>query len=120
MGVKHGLTRREEHGLRVFEIRVLRVIYGPEWERFQRNEEDYSMSRNQTNTKILGVCSMHGEMNLAYLLFRKPEGKDRLEDPGQRRVGNMKTDFQTKNRMADMDWTDLVWDRDMWLVLKTW
>ena len=25
MGVKHGLTRREEHGLRVFEIRVLRT-----------------------------------------------------------------------------------------------
>ena len=52
MGVKPGLTRREEHRLRVFEIRVLRVISGPKWERFQRNEEDYSMSRNQTNTKI--------------------------------------------------------------------
>ena len=28
MGVKPGLTRREEHRLRVFEIRVLRVISG--------------------------------------------------------------------------------------------
>jgi len=25
-----------------------------------------------------------------------------------------------KNRMADMDWTDLVRDRDMWLLLQTW
>jgi hypothetical protein len=28
MGVKPGLTRREEHRLRVFEIRVLRMISG--------------------------------------------------------------------------------------------
>jgi len=50
MGAKPGLTRREEHRLRVFGIRVLRVIYGPEWERFQRTAEDYSI-RNQKNTE---------------------------------------------------------------------
>jgi len=32
-GVKPGLTRREEHRLTVFEIRVLRVISGPKRER---------------------------------------------------------------------------------------
>jgi len=51
MGVKPGLTRREEHRLRVFEIRVQRVISGPERERFQRNE-DYIMSRIQANNEI--------------------------------------------------------------------
>jgi len=52
MGVKPGLTRREEHRPRVFQIRVLRMISGPERERFQRNEEDYIMSRIQTNNEI--------------------------------------------------------------------
>jgi hypothetical protein len=33
MGVKHGLTRREEHRLGVFEIRVLRMISGAKRER---------------------------------------------------------------------------------------
>jgi hypothetical protein len=33
MGVKPGLTRREEHRLRVFEIRVLRMISGDRRER---------------------------------------------------------------------------------------
>jgi hypothetical protein len=33
MGVKHGLTRREEHRLRVFEIRVLRMTSGTKRER---------------------------------------------------------------------------------------
>ena len=32
--------KREEHRLRVFEIRVLRMISGPGSERFQRNEEE--------------------------------------------------------------------------------
>jgi hypothetical protein len=45
MGVKPGLTRKEEHRLRVSEIRVLRMISGLKWKRFQRNEEDYIMSR---------------------------------------------------------------------------
>jgi hypothetical protein len=33
MGVKPGLTRREEHRQRVFEIRVLRMISGAKRER---------------------------------------------------------------------------------------
>jgi hypothetical protein len=32
MGVKLGLTLREEHGLRVLENRVLRSIFGPKRE----------------------------------------------------------------------------------------
>jgi hypothetical protein len=31
--------------LKVFEIRVLRMIYGAKRERYQRNEEDYIMSK---------------------------------------------------------------------------
>jgi len=33
MGVKPASQRREEHGLRVFEIKVLRMISGPKRER---------------------------------------------------------------------------------------
>jgi len=39
------LTRMEEHRLRVFEIGVLRMIYGPKRARQHRNEEDYIRSR---------------------------------------------------------------------------
>jgi len=39
------LTRREELWLRVFEIRVLRIISGSKRERQHRIEEDYIMSR---------------------------------------------------------------------------
>jgi hypothetical protein len=56
MGVKPGLTGREEHRLRVFEIRVLRMISGAKREGQHRNEEeDYIMSRSIISTlhKIL-------------------------------------------------------------------
>jgi hypothetical protein len=45
MGVKPCLTRREEHRLRVFEIRVFRIISGAIRERLPRNEADYIMSK---------------------------------------------------------------------------
>jgi hypothetical protein len=32
MGVKLGLSLREEHRLRMFENRVLRGIFGPKWD----------------------------------------------------------------------------------------
>jgi hypothetical protein len=39
------LTRREEHRLRVSEIRVLRMMSGPKRERYHRNEKEYIISR---------------------------------------------------------------------------
>jgi hypothetical protein len=49
------LSRREEHRLRVFEVRVLRMISGPKRERKHRNEEDCIMRRFiiSTTHKIL-------------------------------------------------------------------
>jgi len=40
-------------------------------------------------------------------LFRKPEGKDHLEDSGTQVWITLKLILK-KNRMADIDWTDLV------------
>jgi hypothetical protein len=40
MGVKLGLTLREEHGLRVFENRVLRRIFGPKRDERKLNNEE--------------------------------------------------------------------------------
>jgi hypothetical protein len=39
------LTSREEHRLRVFEIRLMRMISGHKRERKHRNEEEYIMSK---------------------------------------------------------------------------
>jgi hypothetical protein len=43
MGVKLGLTLRDEHRLRVFENRVLRRIFGPKRLKWQKTEENYLM-----------------------------------------------------------------------------
>ena len=44
----------------------------------------------------------------------KPEGKRHLGKPGRRRDDNIKMDLQQVGRGGDMDWTDLVQDRDTW------
>jgi hypothetical protein len=49
------LTRREEHRLMVFDIKVLTMIFVPIRGRYHRNEKDYIMSRFTISThhKIL-------------------------------------------------------------------
>ena len=61
---------------------------------------------------ICGVCSMNGEMNYAQLLLRTPERKDHLED--QDIGARITLKLSSRYRMADIDWTDLAQDRDMW------
>jgi hypothetical protein len=56
-------------------------------------------------------------MRIAYrILVRKPEGKRLLERPRRRWVDNFKMDLREIER-GDMDWIDLVQDRDQWRAL---
>jgi hypothetical protein len=72
MGETWSLTLREEHRLRVFENRVLRIIFGPkrdevagEWRKVHSEElhKLYSSSdiiRQVKANEVCGACGTHG------------------------------------------------------------
>jgi hypothetical protein len=84
------LTLREEHGLRVFEIRVLRRIFGPKrngvtggWRKLH-NVELRGLYSSPSIIRIIKlrrmrwerhVARMEGKRNVYSVLVRKPEGK---------------------------------------------
>jgi hypothetical protein len=90
------LTLREEHRLRVFENRVLRMIFGPtrdevtgEWRKLH-NEELRDVYSSPSIIKIITsrrmrwtghVQRMGQKMNTYRLLVGKPEGKRQLGRP---------------------------------------
>jgi hypothetical protein len=93
------LTLREEHGLRVFEDRLLRRIFGPkrdevmgEWRKLH-NEELRDLYSSPSIIRIIksgrmrwvGHAARMGEKRNAYrLLVGKPEGKRPLGRPKRR------------------------------------
>ena len=98
MGVKLGLTRREERMLRVFENRVLR-IFGPkrdevtgDWRKLHNEElNDLHSSQNifrvikSTRMERAGHVACMGERKGVYrMLMGKPERKRPLGRPRRR------------------------------------
>jgi hypothetical protein len=87
MGVKLGLTLREEHRLRVFENRVLRRVFGPKRDEvtgdWMHNEELHnlysspSIIRNEVKKDEMGGhAARMGEKRNAYRIsVGKPKGK---------------------------------------------
>jgi hypothetical protein len=51
-------------------------------------------------------------MNYAQISLRKPKQKGHLEEPGTEGCNTLK--LSTRNRIADMDWTALAQDRNVW------
>jgi hypothetical protein len=99
------LTLREEHGLRVFENRVLRGIFGPkrdeltgEWRKLHNGELHNSYSSPDTIRQIKprrmrweGHVARIGEgRNLYRVLVGKPEGKKPLGRPRRRWENGLK------------------------------
>jgi hypothetical protein len=122
------LTLREEHTLRVFENRVLR-IFGPKgdevtesWRKL-RNEEIHNLC---SSPGIIGmiksrrmrwaghVARMGAEKNAYRILVGKPEGKRPLGRPRSRWVDNIKMDLR-ETGWSDADWINQC--RDQWRAL---
>jgi hypothetical protein len=125
------LTLREEHGLRVFENRVLRRIFGPkrdevigEWRKLH-NEELRDLYSSPSIIRIIksrrmrraGHVARMGEKRNAYrLLMGKPEGRRPSGRPRRRWVDNIRRDLGEMG-WGDVDWIGLAQDRNRWRAL---
>jgi hypothetical protein len=133
MSAKFGLTLGEEHRLRVFENRVLR-IFGPksdkvtgDWRKLHSEElHNVYSSRNiirMIKSKWMrwggNIVRIVEKRNVYTILVGKPEGKRPLGRPRRKWVDNIKIDH-TEIGWDCMDWIDLAQDRDQWrAILKT-
>jgi hypothetical protein len=131
MGVKLGLTLREDHRLRVFENRVLRRIFESkrdevtgEWRKLH-NKELHDLYSSPSIIRIIksqrmrwaGHLARMGEKRNAYsLLVGKPEGKRPLGRPRCRWVDNIRMDLGEVG-WGDVDWIGLAQDRNRWSAL---
>ncbi|KAJ4436020.1 hypothetical protein ANN_18646 [Periplaneta americana] len=119
------LTLREEQGLRVFENKVLRKIFGAkrdevtgEWRKLHNAELQalYSSSDIIRNIKSRRfrwaehVARMGESRNAYRVLVGRPEGNRPLGRPRRRWEDNIKMDL----REVGYDWTNLTQDRDQW------
>jgi hypothetical protein len=125
------LTLREEKKLRVFEVLVLRRIFGPrrdevtgEWRRLHIEElNDLYTSPNMVRVIksrrmrwARHVTHMGEESGVYRVLVGKPEGKRLLGRPRRRWVNNIWTDLQ-KVGCGYMDWIGLAQDMERWQTL---
>jgi hypothetical protein len=113
------LTLREEHGLRVFENRVLRRIFGP-----KRDEELHNLY-SSPDTRIIRqvksrrmrwaghVACMEEERKVYKVLAGKPEGKSPFGRPRRRWEDGIRMDLRVIG-LRGVDWIRLAQDRDRW------
>ena len=125
------LTLREELRLRVFENRVLRIIFGPkrdevteDWRKLHNDELNclYTTRNIVRETKSIrmrwaGHVVRMGERSGVYrFLVGKPEGKSPLGRPRCRWEDNIKMDLQEVGGGCG-DWMELAQDIDRWRAL---
>jgi hypothetical protein len=124
------LTLREEHGLRVFENRVLRRIFGLKrdevmggWRKLH-NKELHDMYSSPSIIRItelriwwMGHVAQMGEKRNAYrLVAGKPEGKRPLGRRRCRWIDNIKM-YLIEIGLDELDWIGLAQDRYSWRTL---
>jgi len=125
------LILREERRLRVFEIRVLRRIFGPkryevtgEWRKLHNVGLNYLYSSPNIGRVIksrrmrwAGHVARMGERRGVYrVLVGEPEGKRPLGRSRHRWEDNIKMDLQEVG-CGGMDCIELAQDRDRWRAL---
>jgi hypothetical protein len=120
------LTLREEHGLSLFENRVLRRIFGPkrhevtgQWRKLHSGElhnlyssPDIIRQIKLTRMRWVGHVACMGEAKNVYrVLVRNCEGKKHLKDQG---IGGTMGSKWTFGRLAGggVEWIHLAQDRD--------
>jgi hypothetical protein len=118
------LTLREEHGLRVFENRVLRRIFGPkrdevtgEWRKLHNGELHnlYSSANiirqiKSRRMKWAGHVARMGEgRNVYRVLVGKTEGKSHLKDQGV--DGRMGSKWTLGRSVGGGVWSGFIWLR---------
>jgi hypothetical protein len=121
------LTLREEHGLRVFENRVLRRIFGPKREvygswRKLHNDELHSLYSSPNIVRVIKVRRLRWVGHVAHMgegrgvyrvLVRKPKGKRPLGRPRHRWKGNIKLDLREIG-INGANWIQLAQERVQW------
>jgi len=125
------ITLREELRLRVFENRVLGIIFGPkrdevkgEWTKLHNEKlNDLYCSPNifrviiSRKMRWVERVERMGERRGVYkVLVGKPEGKRPLGRPRSRWEDNIKMDLQEVG-CGGVDWIELAQDRDRWWTL---
>jgi hypothetical protein len=124
------LTLSEEHGLKVFENRVLRRIFGPkrdevtgEWRKVHNEElrDLYSSPNiiriiNSRRMRWMGHVARMEKRNAYTLLVGKSEGKRPLERPRRRWVDYIRMVLGGVG-WGDVDWIGLAKDRNKWIAL---
>jgi hypothetical protein len=115
----------------VFVNRVLRRIFGPKrdeetgcWRKLH-NEELHGLYSSPSIIRVIkarrmrweGHVAQMGEVRGAYnILVGRPEGRRPLERPRCRWEDNIKMDLREIG-FGDVDWINLVQDRDRWRAL---
>jgi hypothetical protein len=125
------LTLREEHRLRVFENRVLRILFGPERDEVTRkwrklhNEEPHIIYSSPNiirqiksrRMRLAGHMAHMGEHRNVYkVLMGKPEGKRPLGRPRRRWEDGIRMDLREIG-WGSVEWMQLAQDRDRWWAL---
>jgi hypothetical protein len=113
------LILREEHGLRVFENRGLRRIFGPEKEedgswRKLHNDELYSLYSSNI-VRMNKSRRMRGAGHVYKILVGRPEGKRPLGRPRCRWEDNIKMDLR-ETGINGLNWIQLTQGRVRWQV----
>jgi hypothetical protein len=122
------LTLREEHRLRVFENRVLRIIFGPkrdevtgEWRKLHNEElhnlyssPDIIRQVKSRRMRWAGHVARMGEERKVYKVsVGKPEGKRLLGRPTRRWEDGIRMDLREIG-LGGVDWIRLAQERDRW------
>jgi hypothetical protein len=128
----------EEHGLRVFENRVLRKIFGPKREedgswRKLHNDELHRLYSSPNIVRVIKSRRIKWVGHVAHMvegrgvygvLVGRPEGKRSLGRPRCRREDNIKLDLREIG-INGVNWIQLAQDRVQWwafvnMVMNLW